>query len=1717
MPTVSSFWDTVCRKVERVVDLDPQTAIEQGVPEHVVEHERYRLRGGPLDDIEGFDAGFFDMSPREAARIEPQHRLLLELAWEALEDAGIDPWRTPNIGVFVGASAPGYPSRIRDPARMGTAPYLESMLANDRDYLATRVSYKLGLTGPSFTVQTACSTSLVAVHLACQSLLLAECDVALAGGVALQVPNRLGYLWEEGGYSSRDGHCRPFDAKAGGVVFASGGGLVALERLDEALARRDRTVCVIKGSAIGNDGADKIGFSAPSIRGQARVIRAAFATAGVGPESIGYVEAHGTGTALGDPIEVAALHQAFEGVSGPARCALGSVKGNIGHLEAAAGVVGLIKAAHAVRDGVLPPSLNFERANPAIDFSSGPFYVNTRLRPWRGEARHAGVSSFGMGGTNAHVVLGPAPEVAPPVVGPRGPELLVLSARSKAALGELALRYAECLRGSDSLRSICAASALRRAQHGHRLALVGDSCAELEQELKAWTRSEPHCAAAAGVAGELDDPVWVFAGLGGQHEGMGRAHLASNEAFADMVADLDRRLRPRLGWSPRDVLAGESHAASLEQILVAQISVTVFQLGLVSAWRALGVRPAAVVGHSVGEVAAAYAADRLSLDDTIELSLCRSRLLSTLPTDRLMALVEMPPQAAHEAVEAGPPGSWVAAHNSWRGMVLAGPSATLSALLADLESRGIEYRRLPTCGVATHGPDPEVERIADALRSALGSLTPRPSSIPFYSCVTTEPETLLDAHYWRSNLRKPVRFAETIARIGGQGHHSLLEIGPTEALRTPLLDGVAEGSAVGRMVLSSSSRTAPRRVFLEALGRLHVEGLKPRWEALHGEWSPRVAVPTYPWQREPHWQSPSTDRSRERRPGVVDALLATMIQPAFEPATWLFEGVFDPDDEPSWRDHSVWNHPVLPGAAIVVMVLTAMRRVAPDDRVALARVVFSRMVMAVDTAARVQLTVRWDRRAGGRFELAFRPEGQAGQVPWTLAARGDIELAGPGPRGPSRDLDRDALEAKDEAVSYAALDARGIHIGPTFRRPTRLFAGDGLAIAELSGAPMEPQLALVTAIDGALQTLGGLGSEPQILVGFDRVEMADDMEQLAPALVFAEHSGARSMVGVLTHDRRPLLSAEGIEGVSLSATRTRAEWLVQTRWREFDLAPAGSPSAHRFIIFSDRHGIGDAIASQLAARGRACHIALPVAIEDEADRKAWCREQLSLAFDGESPAAVIIVAGGLDLPHGDELSATSLGAVSAACASTTSLVGTLAEIATPQMRVVLLTQGALATAVSDRVHGLAQAPLWSLFRTAAIEYRELGCTQIDIESEADVDALCDALLVSPTEPELARRSGRWLAPRLVREPPRPPVPPNIRPDATYLVTGGTGVLGLLTAARLVALGARSLVLTTRRALDEPTREAVERLRSETVSIEIQRCDLAREQDVRALVEGIDRAGPPLRGIIHAAGELRDGMMANLEAHDFEVAMGGRALGAWLLHQATLSRALDFFVMFGSVVALLGAPGQAAHAAANGWLGALAAYRRSCGLTALCIDWGLWSEAGSWLGASVDTPLRDGGIQPIERDEGLDLLEQLIADQSGQVGVLRFDAEAWSRRFPSFTIPPMLRELVDLPSSEAAPVSLRERIAAEVDVDARRHLIEDVILREMASVLRRSIDALDVEASFSDLHLDSLMALELRSRLEARLGRTISTVAIWRTPTITALASSLARDPEIDRP
>ncbi|QSQ15452.1 type I polyketide synthase [Myxococcus landrumensis] len=1721
---------------------------------------------GLLDSVDGFDASFFEVSPREAASLDPQQRLLLEVTWEALEDAGLRPERLAKslTGVFLGLSSTDYRQRVNAKGIDGVETY--DLTGTLLSTAAGRLSYVFGFQGPCLSIDTACSSSLVAVHEAVQSLRRGESDVALTGGANLILDPMNSAMLGRMQALSPDGRCKTFDAAANGFVRGEGCGIVVLKRLSDAERDGDRIWALIKGSAINQDGRST-GLTAPNVLAQQALLRQALADAKVAASDIGYVESHGTGTSLGDPIEFEALREVL-GQPRPdgSTCAIGALKTNLGHLEAAAGVAGLIKTVLVLRREAIPRNLNFRSINPRISLSGTPFVFPTQELPWpRGtKPRRAGVSAFGLSGTNAHVVLEEAPTPSRPVTPPaqaQGPSpavLLPLSAKTPAALRAQAKQWFEHLSagGAEPLADQLYTASVRRGHHPHRLAVQGRSKEELSSQLQAFLAREPQDSELSDESGpRARKAVFVFPGQGGQWPGMGRRLIEEERVFREAIEACDRAMRPHVEWSLLEVLRGEGPRAALEEVDVIQPSVFAMQVGLAALWRSWGVEPHAVVGHSLGEVAAAHVAGALSLEDAARIICVRSRLVKRASGQGGMAVVELSADEAREALRGYEGRLAVGAVNGPRARVLSGEREALAEVLAGLEKAGV-FCRWVKVDYASHSPQMEPLR-AELLR-LLADVRPVRERVPIYSTVTgRRNEELLTAEYWERNLREPVRFWDVIEQLGTEGHETFLELNAHPVLLPSIEEGLRERCASLAVLPSLRRDEGGRERLLATLGALYTVGHSVDWARLHPEGGRVVTVPAYPWQRERFWldasTAPAPRRGGNRVQGAsVHPLLGPRVALSHQPGTHVWQMDIGIADIGWATDHRVQDAVVLPGTAWVDIALAAARQVLGEGRHVLSRLVCVQPVFLPADGARTLQVVMTGRPSGGADFQCFALDARASAPAWVPVAEGAVELASD--QGNTEPLpSAEVIQARcprivEGEAHVQAMAERGLHYGPAFQGLQRLWQGEREAYAHLrlpevlSGHAGE-HIVHPAFLDACFQLLMSFLPVGTTYVGRG-VESAR-FEGPIPSEVWA-HLRLREGEGTSFSGDLTLRDAEGhrvaeVSGIQVSrlpgaswraVSAELSEWMYQVDWEAQALPepfvwPEKSPGT--WLLLADTRQVARELRVLLEARGESCVMVTPGTSYRSVGARTYevdprnaehLRRLLSDALPSGAPACRGVVhLWSLDSASNDALTPTAL--------EHTRHLGTTAVLHLVQAlaragwrdapRLWLVTQGARSVGPSPERVNVAQAPLWGLGQVIAMEQPELRCTRVDLHADAQVESevLFRELSSASLEDQVALRGGVRHVARFIRAAdalePRD-LSERVAADGTYLITGGLGGLGLQVARWLIGQGARSLVLLGRGAPSADADLALGELREAGARVEVVRADVSVPEDVARAMAVVDGGMPPLKGVVHAAGLLDDGVLLNLTEERFANVMAPKVQGAWNLHGATRQRPLDFFVLFSSAAALLGSPGQGNYASANAFLDALAHARRAEGLPGLSIAWGAWTGIGLAARANPQTRIEARGLRGMAPDKALAALGLLLGQDRPQVGVVSLDLRQWMEFYLSAAQSPFFTRLVgqlaSARTSEAGRGRFREKLQ-QAGESERRALLERHLREQIAAVLRMDPERLGPRVALGSLGLDSLMGMEIRNRLEASLGLKLSATLVWAYPTLIALATFLS--------
>ncbi len=1662
-------WD-----LERLYDPDPDTP-----------RTSYTREGGFLADPGQFDAEFFGLSPREALATDPQQRLLLESSWEALEAAGIDPssLRGEQAGVFAGIMHHDYGAGAAPPVELegyfGTG--ISASVASGR------IAYTLGLEGPAVTVDTACSSSLVAIHLAAQALRGGECTLALAGGATVMATPGLAVEFSRQRGLASDGRCKPFSEAADGIGISEGVGVVILARLSDAERRGLPVLATIRGSAVNQDGASN-GLTAPNGPSQERVIRQALANARLSPKDVDMVEAHGTGTMLGDPIEAGALLATY-GQEREQPLYLGSIKSNIGHTQAAAGVAGVIKAVMAMREGVLPKSLHIDAPSSKVEWETGQIELLSEERPWEqgGGPRRAAVSSFGISGTNAHLVLEGPPEAKSPEREGEGSEPpaipIAISAKSERALGEQAERLRSHIEANPDLdpTDLAYSLATTRTAFEHRAVAVGKEREELLQALAALCRGREAKGLVRGIARAEQAPVFLFAGQGAQHAGMALELLESSPAFAERIGQCERALSPFVDWSLEEVLRDEE-GRWLDSLAVVQPALFAVMVSLAGLWRESGVRPAAVLGHSQGEIAAAHVAGALSLEDAARVIALRAKAMAKIAGKGGMLSVSLAPRQLRERIEPYADRLALAAINGPASLIVSGEPAALDELLASCERDDVRAQRIAV-DYAAHSA--QIEALEAELLEAFAPISPRSSEIPFHSTLTGEEidTAELGPSYWYRNLRQTVLFEPALRSLLSQGKRDFIEIGPHPVLSFGATETIEDvlGEPEQAAVVETLRRgeQGPQR-FCLSLARAHAQGMAIDWDAFfEGTGARQVPLPTYPFQRKRYWLESSVGRADAISIGQGDPehpLLGAIVEdPAGGGLTLTTR--LSSQSHPWLADHAVADAVLLPATAFLEMALLAAERLdcqSVEELTIAAPVVFSGR-----DAVALQVTVS-DSDEEGLRELQIHSRPETPEAQWTLNATGSLSPESLLAPEPLPAWPPEGAEQIETDHLYDRLAEAGFEYGPGFqglerawRSGDEVYAQASLPAELASGAErfcLHPALA-----DAALHAifLAAGSAEPRLPFSWSGVCLRSHGAE-GLRVVLRPKGDEQVCASLYEPDGEPLATIQSLSLRPVDPDRLKGRGkggggLLEIEWRELD----------------------------------------PLEPMPHVERVSQLSELLEAETEGEEAPALILwepARGRDDDPAKAalELSERVLGELQA-WLEQERFIGT---------RLAVLTQGAVATAEGDSPD-LPAACLWGLLRSAQSEHPERLVLLDTDGSEASGEAIAAALSLTE-EPQLALREGSVLAPKAVPCGDAAAEPTPLDPEKTVLITGAPGGLGSLVARHLIeAHGARRLLLASR---SGPGAEGATELKQELeqlgAEVAISACDVSDRDQLQKLLDQIDDSHP-LGAVIHAAGVLEDAVFASLDGAQLRRVFAPKVDAAWGLHELTKDMELSAFVCFSSVAGVLGSPGQANYAAANSFCDALAQHRRALGLPANSIAWGFWQrESGltAHLGEAELGRMARFGIAPLTDEQGLELFDRALAGSPALSLGISLRREALRSLARAGALPPLLGSLIRTPTRRRVGGSEFSQRLAGMSAQEREGFVLELVRAEVASVLgHASPAAIDPQRAFKDLGFDSLAAVELRNRLAAASGVRLTPAVVFDHPNARRLAEHLTRE------
>jgi len=1754
-PDPETFWDNLSNGKSAIRKLPDGRWPEMGLPEEW----QTISQGGFLDKIEEFDPLFFGISPREAIYIDPQQRLLLEVSWEALENAGIPPdsKRGKPVGVFIGISNSDY-------ARLGSGE--ESNLSawsgtgNALSIASNRISYFLDFKGPSMSIDTACSSSLVATHQAIKSLRSGECELALAGGVNILTHPGLSLVFSRAGMLSPDGLCRTFDSRANGYVRGEGAGIVVLKPLSKALADGDRILALIRGSATNHDGSSN-GLTAPNGIAQAQVIKKALKNAGVKSRDIGYIECHGTGTSLGDPIEVEALVSIHDQIKQSQRiCYLGAVKTNIGHLESAAGIAGLIKTVLVLQHKQIPQNLNFVELNDKISLRSSNLKIATSLEPWNQSDNLpllAGVSSFGFGGTNAHIILEAySSESRPKEVMEKPLHLLKLSAKTRESLRNLSQLYAHWLKKNQDPANLFYTANTGRANFSHRLALMAKSTSHAITQLQAFALNENPESILSGQSVQNRTPkiAFLFTGQGSQYPQMGKELYETQPYFKKTLDYCDKIYHDLTGNSILEILFTEKRETDLiHQTEYAQPALFALEYSLDMLLRSWGIRPDFVMGHSLGEFSAACSSGLLSVEEGMRFVTQRGMLMGKLTAAGKMLVVFTTEQDVVRSIRKYHDRIAIAALNGPNHIVISGDENAIMEISEDFKAGKIRTLLLKTSH-AFHSQmmSPIINDVADLAKSIRFGI----AEVPIISNLLAKPvkEQMKISEYWVRQMMGPVRFNEGINHLEKQNIDIYIEIGPTPTLLSMGKNCIAEGNQLWIPTLRQGQSNL--QTMFHLLGQLYIQGVKVDWRRFEQDYTCQlVSAPTYPFQRDRYWSGISENGNSNLMSSSVHSIKSgghrllgqRLHSPGFSKGEIVFESLIGANNPEFMKDHRIFQKAVLPASGYIELVLAAGKEVLKSESLYLKEIRFLKaMLLPEGSEIPVQFILYPEGEKEYKFKVFSTIPDEINETQWALHATGIVSRIQEASENPVM-FDLENPEEINIEKHYQYYHSIGMEYGPSFQAIEQLWKSGNQVMGriwlpgDLSKTASAYQFHPVLS-DASMQIIAAVfhdfeGSDAFLPVGIEELKFfgrpgnelwscatvkpkeEPDKDLLEANLDFFNVDGnpVASMRGLTLKRTNKAVLEQGLkEGIQ--------KVLYQEVWKVSEVSNQRSnsiPEGSWWIFTYPADKDVDEFCKVLVKNNAEYMIIRPGEVFRQKD-------PVNLEIDPSDPAHFqsiierssiipdnILFMWGLDFRDTAESSSLEPEKIiETVYLPLIRLAQSGVMVNNPKTRPSfwVFTRGAVPAGDNQEVSGLKGAPLWGIFRSLHLEISEFKGAIIDLDPNENLPAYSEILstcIASEPERELAVRAGKTNIPRVVQAPLFRGKASKIKADATYVITGGMGYLGLLICQWLVDQGAKFIILCGRSTPRQSAVNVIDNLRSKGATIITVRADVTRLEDAKTLFVP-QKGWPEVKGVIHAAGLIGFHLLDNMEEADFTAILRPKVAGAWYLHVATEKLDLDFFCTFSSIASVWGSKGQIHYAAANSFLDALTWYRKKSGLVSQTINWGPWA-GGGMLNEEAEEQLKSIGIHPLLPELAIRIfdrllgsgLRQIIAAQIDWLHFLEiFQMAGASRRFELVPIPDKLRL-----EEKKLNLELMKRLA-DADSNSQYDLLLSYLTKTIGDVIKIKYSDVDIHQSLIPMGMDSFMALEIKNKIEGGLGIEVDPVMFLQDLTVDQLSREL---------
>lgn len=1760
------FWEMLLEGKDTITEIPKDRwSIEKNYDPELNKIGKTRAKwGGFIEDIDKFDANFFGISPREASLLDPQQRLILEVTHEAMEDAGLvmEKLKGSQTGVFIGAFTLDWKLlQFSERNRLNIDSH--SATGSMMTLISNRISYSFDLKGPSMSIDTACSSSLVALHLACQSIWQNESTMAIAGGVNVMIKPEYFIAESKAGMLSPTGHSKTYDNSADGYVRGEGAAVVILKPLSQAIDDNDYIHSVIRATGCNQDGQTS-SITIPNGEAQEQLMRNVYEKAGIAPSEIQYVEAHGTGTPVGDPIEANAIGRVFsQGRSDEQKCYIGSVKTNIGHLEAAAGVAGLIKAIQCVKHGTIPKHLHVNEVNPNILFEELKLQIPIEATPWpeTNGPRRAAINSFGFGGTNAHVII---EQYQPTKLSKEVRKLMDKSEQPKKILLPLSAKSDQALKAyikdvrnrletgneNETLSQVAYSIGRRRNHYLSRTAFVAQTKADLIKQMDGFLSNEEF-PTLLNLGMNLK-PVFVFTGMGPQWWGMGQELYHNEPVFKRVVSEVDGIFKEKSGWSILEqMLKGESDS-QMEETKISQPANFALQIGLLELWKSKGVYPAAVIGHSAGEAASAYASGMLSLEAAVEVIYARSRLQQLTSGEGRMMAVGLSEKDVLPYIKKYSQSISIAAINSPNSVTLVGDEISLKKVEQDLTVNETFCKYLQV-KVPYHSHYMEI--IKQELLESLKCLNVNQPTIPIYSTVTGEKceEADFNSLYWWRNVREPVRFAKGCFEMLNDGYQAFLEIGPHSVLGSSIKECMTEYGVEG-FTLASLRRNDQEIKFMEsALVDFYTQGGLVDFEKLY-PMDNLFKFPLYPWQKEKHWIEMG-EAEIDFLPSNANPILGQRINSP----QYIWENEFNLNVLSFIEDHQISGTVVFPGAGYVDMALSAVKKIYGEECHLSVKNIEFKKALFLNKETNILMRLEYN-RDNGQFHIFSRPIQRKEIFQWEEHAAGYVV---PMIEQNVKSLQLDYLkESICDAIAkekcYLHFENLGLEYGTTFQGIEQLWRSSDESLARIVvNEQFIDQLPKFTThpaiLDLCFQVMAAalpFNEDSKVYmpieVGNGNVYRPIETEMYVYAKITENRdSYVLGDIYLLDESGNIILEIKDCKAVSLnseSETANRPQKLYQMNWIEKEFLELTEIEKEGvWLVFADVQGFGHRLAEVLKRSGHKVKIAgytpmdLPVDyLIDPKDSNAY--KDILLKSKCEN----IVHTWSLDIVSTDEL--TIEGLIHAEALGVNSALLLLQAVyqeevpSLGQNALWFITRGTQQINELDQTVEVGQSSLWGMARVIGHqEFHHIfgGIIDLSLSDMGEEILVFKELMGKQKDNQIAIRQNKRFVARLELSEnesySEKMFPLSFNADATYLITGGLGALGVETVRWMIQHGARRFILMGRSPLPERKLwkdintfekpysrvQTIRELEQLGAMIHIAAVDISSEEEVRAYLDKFEEEGwPEIRGVIHSAGVANPQLMMDMNIDEFNQVLHPKIFGAWNLHQYFKNRPLEFFVLYSSVASLIVSPGQSNYSAGNAFLDALSHYRKLLDKPSLTVNWGPWGDIGMATQLDLNKFFIERGLYPMSTNEGLRALQKAFSQNKPQVAVVGAD---WKRvieyNYPVGVQPSFLESLcsqIDDTESNSGDNAgtLIEQMEALLNREDQIELLSGYLTKMAAAVLRIEQGKINQTQPLTSWGLDSMMAIELKNIMEKECQVSVAVVELLKGINISNLSKML---------